>query len=132
MQKINEVRIVLVATMALLCLATAEDVVVQKRLRTQLDSSNRGLDISTATIDTVAKQRDWLLKQAQLLGKQRDIESGSAAAAINLLNRIPAEAKTADAIRPQYEAAKVAINNNSALFAQTDRELAELEMRRPQ
>lgn len=132
MQKTTELKIVLVATMALLCLATAEGLTTKHRLASQLDSSNRGLDISTATIDTVAKQRDWLLKQARLLGKQRDIEAESAAASINLLNRIPAEAKTADAIKPQYEAAKVVINNNSALFAQTDRELAELETHRPQ
>jgi len=131
MQKITELKIVLVATMALLCLATIEDVVSQERLKSQLRSSNRGLDISVVTIDTVAKQRDWLLKQAQLLGKQRDVEADSVATAINLLNRIPAEAKTADAVRPQYEAAKVAINNNGVQLALTERELAELESRRP-
>lgn len=131
MQKTTELKIVLVSTMALLCLATIEDVVSQERLKAQLGSSNRGLDISVATIDNVAKQRDWLLKQAQLLGKQRDVEADSAAVAINLLNRIPAEAKTVDAVRPQYEAAKVAINNNGVQLAQTERELADLESRRP-
>lgn len=131
MQKTTELKIILAATMGLLCLATAEGLVTKQRLASQLGDSNRGLGVSVATIDTVAKQRDWLLKLNQLLGRQRDIETASSAAAINLLNRISMEAKTADAVRPDYESAKAAINKNSILLAQTEREREELESRRP-
>lgn len=131
MQKTTELKIVLVATMALLCLATVEGLVTKQRMASRLDDSNRALNVSMSMIDAVAKQRDWSLKLSQLLGKQRDIEVDSSTAAINLLNRIPAAAKTADVVRPHYEAAKVAINHNRSLLVQTDKELAELEGGRP-
>ena len=131
MQKTTELKIVLVAIMGLLCLATAESVVTNQRLSARLYDSGRALNVSMSTIDLVAKQRDWVLGQARLLGQQRDIETASATAAINLLNRIPAAAKTDAAINPHYEAAKVAINGNSSLLDKTNRALAALESRRP-
>ena len=131
MQKTTELKIVLIATMGLLCLATAEGVVTNQRFSSRLNDSDRALNVSVSTIDMVAKQRDWALKKARLLGQQRDIETDSAATAINLLNRIPAAAKTNEAIRPHYEAAKVAINGNSSLLEKTDVGLAELETHRP-
>lgn len=131
MQKTTELKIVLIATMGLLCLATAEGVVTNQRFSSRLNDSDRALNVSVSTIDMVAKQRDWALKKARLLGQQRDIETDSAATAINLLNRIPAAAKTNEAIRPHYEAAKVAINGNGSLLEKTNVGLAELEGQRP-
>lgn len=131
MQKITELKIILVATMGLLCLATAEGIVTKQGISSRLNDLSKGYDEQFSGIQMLWKQRNWVLKQAQLLGKQRDIEVNSATAAIDLLNNIPVEAKTAGVIRPQYESAKVAINNNRSLLAQTDKELAELEKHRP-
>lgn len=131
MQKTTELRIVLATTMGLLCLATAEGVVTNQRFSSRLNDSDRALNVSASAIDMVAKQRDWVLKEARLLRQQRDIETDSAAAAINLLNRIPVAAKTDEAIKSHYAAAKVAINGNSSLLDKTDRELVELESHRP-
>ena len=131
MEKSKELKIVVLVFAFLLALATAEGMVTKQRLSSRLNDLSKGYDEQFSTIDMVAKQRNWVLKQARLLGAQRDIEVDSATKAINLLNNIPEEAKTAGAIRPQYESAKVAINNNRSLLAQTDKELAELEKHRP-
>lgn len=131
MQKTTELKIVLIATMGLLSLATAEGVVSNQHFSTRLNGAERALNISVSIIDMVAKQRDWLLKLNNLLGQQRDIKTDSAAKAINLLNRIPAAVKTNEAIKPHYEAAKVAVNGNRSLLEKMDNEFAELESHRP-